>query len=269
VQLPFRILGILNATPDSFYSGSRFGLDSVLDQAHKMISDGADALDIGGQSTRPGAKLISEQEEIDRVLPIIQILSKNFPELKLSVDTFRSEVARQALKAGASWVNDISFGEDDSDMFSTLLDFPECGYIGMHKQGQIANMQSNPQYDNVTQEVQDYLLGRASLLRQMGFEGPIALDPGFGFGKTLEHNYQMLKNWKSFLDLPYPILMGISRKSMIYKKLQITPEEALNGTTALHGMALSQGPCMLRVHDVREARETINLIESVLNSDSQ
>lgn len=269
MQLPFRILGILNATPDSFYSGSRFGLDSVLDQAHKMISDGADALDIGGQSTRPGAALISEQEEIDRVLPIIQLLSTNFPELTLSIDTFRAEVARQALLAGAHWVNDISFGEDDSNMFSTLLDFPECGYIGMHKQGQIANMQSNPQYDNVTQEVQDYLLGRASLLRQMGFEGPIALDPGFGFGKTLDHNYLMLKNWKSFLDLPYPILMGISRKSMIYKKLQITPKEALNGTTALHGMALSQGPCMLRVHDVREARETITLIESVLNSDSQ
>jgi len=269
VQLPFRILGILNATPDSFYSGSRFGLDSVVDQAAKMVSDGADALDVGGQSTRPGAEIVSEQEEIDRVLPIIELLSENFPSLTLSIDTFRAEVARQALNAGAHWVNDISFGEDDSNMFSTLLDFPRCGYIGMHKQGQIANMQSNPQYDNVTQEVQDYLLGRASLLRQMGFEGPIALDPGFGFGKTLEHNYQLLKNWKSFLELPYPILMGISRKSMIYKKLQITPEEALNGTSALHGMALSQGPCMLRVHDVREARETITLVEAVLNSDSQ
>jgi dihydropteroate synthase len=269
VQLPFRILGILNATPDSFYSGSRFGLDSVVDQAAKMVSDGADALDVGGQSTRPGAEIVSEQEEIDRVLPIIELISENFPSLTLSIDTFRAEVARQALNAGAHWVNDISFGEDDSNMFSTLLDFPRCGYIGMHKQGQIANMQSNPQYDNVTQEVQDYLLGRASLLRQMGFEGPIALDPGFGFGKTLEHNYQLLKNWKSFLELPYPILMGISRKSMIYKKLQITPEEALNGTSALHGMALSQGPCMLRVHDVREARETITLVEAVLNSDSQ
>jgi len=269
VQLPFRILGILNATPDSFYSGSRFGLDSVVEQAAKMVSDGADALDVGGQSTRPGAEIVSEQEEIDRVLPIIELLSENFPSLTLSIDTFRAEVARQALNAGAHWVNDISFGEDDSNMFSTLLDFPRCGYIGMHKQGQIANMQSNPQYGNVTQEVQDYLLGRASLLRQMGFEGPIALDPGFGFGKTLEHNYQLLKNWKSFLDLPYPILMGISRKSMIYKKLQITPEEALNGTSALHGMALSQGPCMLRVHDVREARETITLVEAVLNSDSQ
>ena len=269
MQLPFRILGILNATPDSFYSGSRFGLDSVVDQAAKMVSDGADALDVGGQSTRPGAEIVSEQEEIDRVLPIIELLSDNFPSLTLSIDTFRAEVARQSLNAGATWVNDISFGEDDSNMFSTLLDFPRCGYIGMHKQGQIANMQSNPQYDNVTQEVQDYLLGRASLLRQMGFEGPIALDPGFGFGKTLEHNYQLLKNWKSFLELPYPILMGISRKSMIYKKLQITPEEALNGTSALHGMALSQGPCMLRVHDVREARETITLVEAVLNSDSQ
>ena len=127
MQLPFRILGILNATPDSFYSGSRFGLDSVVDQAAKMVSDGADALDVGGQSTRPGAEIVSEQEEIDRVLPIIELLSENFPSLTLSIDTFRAEVARQALNAGAHWVNDISFGEDDSNMFSTLLDFPRCG----------------------------------------------------------------------------------------------------------------------------------------------
>jgi dihydropteroate synthase len=269
VQLPFRILGILNATPDSFYAGSRFGLDSVLEQAHKMVAEGADALDIGGQSSRPGAQIVSVQEEIDRVLPIIEILSKEFPHLVLSIDTFRAQVARAALMAGVSWVNDISFGEDDSTMFSTLLDFPSCGYIGMHKQGQIADMQSNPQYENVTQEVQDYLLNRASELRQMGFNGPIALDPGFGFGKTLEHNYHMLKHWKSFMQLPFPLLMGISRKSMIYKKLDCTPEEALNGTSVLHSMALSHGPCILRVHDVREAKETITLIEAVLNSDSQ
>jgi dihydropteroate synthase len=269
VQLPFRILGILNATPDSFYSGSRFGLDSVLEQAQRMLTEGADALDIGGQSSRPGAEIVSVQEEIDRVLPIIQLLSKNFPELTLSIDTFRAQVARQALLAGATWVNDISFGEDDADMFSTLLDFPECSYIGMHKQGQIANMQSNPQYENVTQEVQTYLLERASALRQMGFTGRIVLDPGFGFGKTLGHNYQLLKNWKSFLDLPYPILMGVSRKSMIYKKLGLSPEDALNGTTALHGMALSHGPCILRVHDVKEAKETLTLIDAILDSEHQ
>jgi dihydropteroate synthase len=269
VQLPFRILGILNATPDSFYAGSRHRLDSALAQAQQMVNEGANALDIGGQSTRPGAAIVSVQEEIDRVLPIIEALHKTFPNLPLSIDTFRSKVAKVAVQAGATWVNDISFGQDDPDMFETLVGFASCGYIGMHKQGQIANMQANPEYGNVTQEIQEYLLNRASLLRQMGFNGTIVLDPGFGFGKTLNHNYSIIKHWKSFLEMPYPVLMGISRKSMIYKKLGLSPEEALNGTTALHGLALSQGPCILRVHDVREARETITLLEAVLNSDSQ
>ncbi|MFZ9755237.1 MAG: dihydropteroate synthase [Bacteroidia bacterium] len=265
-KAPFQILAILNATPDSFYSGSRYFEEAAIERGFSMLDEGADALDIGGQSTRPGADLVSAQEEVDRVIPIIEGILKERPSVAISIDTFRSSVAKHALLAGATWVNDISFGEDDPGMWPMLLEHPGTGYIGMHKQGSIANMQDSPHYQDVGLEVSQYLSNKAQALRLTGFEGPLVLDPGFGFGKTLNHNYQLFSQLPALVKLPYPILVGVSRKSMIYKLLGTNPEHALNGSTALHALALQMGAGILRVHDPKEAKETWRLVQAVVHA---
>jgi len=258
-------MGILNVTPDSFFDGGRHsGKDAALKQAEKMLSEGAVILDIGGASSRPGAAEVSEQEELERVIPVIEVIKSHFSEAVISVDTWRASVAKAAVETGASVVNDISGGQFDERMFETVaaLGTP---YIVMHMQGTPATMQQNPHYDDVVTEVLDFFIRKIEKLRALGVKD-IVLDPGFGFGKTVEHNYQLLKNFHVFGNVTgKPVLAGISRKSMICKVLKVNPEHALNGTTALHMVALQQGAKILRVHDVREAVEVIKLWETFEN----
>lgn len=252
------VMGILNITPDSFYDGGKFfSEDKIIEHTRKMIAEGATIIDVGGQSTRPRAEMISQDEEIRRVIPVIELLKKNFPDTTISIDTFRSRVAEEAVKADASIVNDISGGSMDKEMFSVVgkLNVP---YILTHIKGNPENMQENPQYENVVREVKDYFKEKIFELRNEGVKD-IILDPGFGFGKTVEHNYSLLKHLNSFFIFELPLLAGISRKSMINRVLKTTPETALNGTTALNTIALMNGATILRVHDVKEANETIAL----------
>jgi dihydropteroate synthase len=251
------VMGILNVTPDSFSDGGNYvSMESALAQAEKMIAEGAGILDIGGYSSRPGAAVISGLEELDRVLPIIEKLVKQC-DIPISIDTFRSQVAQEAVSAGASIVNDISAGDDDEAMLATVaaLGVP---YIAMHKQGTPQTMQANPNYADVVQEVFDYLLAKKVACYEAGIT-EVILDPGFGFGKTVSHNYELLNQLKKFQSLEVPILVGLSRKSMICKVLRSSPEKALNGTTFLHGFALQGGASILRVHDVKEAVECVKL----------
>ncbi|WP_317046866.1 dihydropteroate synthase [Algoriphagus litoralis] len=255
-------MGILNLTPDSFYESSRVNtLGSILSKSRQMISEGADFLDLGGYSTRPGATDISIQEEIDRVAPAIEIIRYEFPHIPLSVDTFRSKVALEAVNAGATLVNDISAGELDPDMLPTIarLGVP---YIAMHMKGNPQNMQSLSDYSDICVEILHYFAEKVDLFTKLGIKDVI-IDPGFGFAKTTEQNFFLLKNLRSFEIFGLPLLVGISRKSMIYKTLQSSAAEALNGTTALNMVALMQGANLLRVHDVKEAKETINLYEQL------
>ena len=253
-------MGILNINDDSFFSGSRFsGTDNLLKAAESMLSAGAAILDIGGMSSRPGAEVISAEEELRRVLPAITNIHREFPDAILSVDTIRSTVAREAVQAGAAMINDISAGKLDQELYPTLGEL-QVPYVLMHMQKRPENMQEAPTYDNVVQDVLDFLIAEIHTLRQHGVKD-ILIDPGFGFGKSVEHNYELLRSLHVFRMLDLPILVGISRKSMIYKPLGIGPEQALNGTTALHMAALQQGAGMLRVHDVKEAVETIRLWE--------
>lgn len=252
------VMGILNITPDSFYDGGKFfSEDKIIEHTRKMIAEGATIIDVGGQSTRPRAEMISQDEEIRRVIPVIELLKKNFPDTTISIDTFRSRVAEEAVKADASIVNDISGGSMDKEMFSVVgkLNVP---YILTHIKGNPENMQENPQYENVVREVKDYFKEKIFELRNEGVKD-IILDPGFGFGKTVEHNYSLLKHLNSFFIFELPLLAGISRKSMINRVLKTSPETALNGTTALNTIALMNGATILRVHDVKEANETIAL----------
>lgn len=254
------VMGILNINDDSFFSGSRFsGTDNLLKAAESMLSAGAAILDIGGMSSRPGAEVISAEEELRRVLPAITNIHREFPDAILSVDTIRSTVAREAVQAGAAMINDISAGKLDQELYPTLGEL-QVPYVLMHMQKRPENMQEAPTYDNVVQDVLDFLIAEIHTLRQHGVKD-ILIDPGFGFGKSVEHNYELLRSLHVFRMLDLPILVGISRKSMIYKPLGIGPEQALNGTTALHMAALQQGAGMLRVHDVKEAVETIRLWE--------
>ncbi len=256
------VMGILNITPDSFYDGGKLNSDKkILNQAEKMINEGADVLDIGGVSTRPGALEVDAEEEIKRVVPVIKSIQKEFHETILSIDTFRSKVAIAAIEFGASIVNDISAGQFDDKLFSTVgeLGVP---YILMHMQGKPANMQKQPNYNNVVEEVVDFMISKVDDLRSVGVKD-IVVDPGFGFGKTVEHNFELLKNLHAFKILDLPILAGISRKSMICKVLNVNPKDALNGTTALHMIALQQGSKILRVHDAKEAKQTIKLWQQV------
>ncbi|MBC7774331.1 MAG: dihydropteroate synthase [Phycisphaerae bacterium] len=257
------VMGILNVTPDSFFDGGQYLKETtLLQQAEKMLREGASILDIGGASSRPGAIEVSESEEMRRTLPGIEAILKNFPNTIVSVDTWRANVASAAVQAGASIVNDISAGNLDPKMLETVatLGIP---YVLMHMQGTPDNMQKSPDYEDVVTEVLDFFVQKIETLHGLGVKD-ILLDPGFGFGKTVEHNFSLLKNLHVFQNvLGLPILAGLSRKSMICKPLGIKPAEALNGTTALHMVALQQGSSILRVHDVREAVEVIRMWELV------
>ena len=253
------IMGILNITPDSFYDGGQItGVDSALRLAESMLIEGALILDIGGQSTRPGAKSINSTEEWKRIGPSLISIKKHFPDAIISIDTFHSDVAKNAVEEGASIINDISAGEFDKGMFSFVLQ-RQVPYILMHMKGSPENMQENPQYENVVSEVLNYFINKVSHLKMMGLND-IIIDPGFGFGKTIENNFSLLKNLSLFQILDCPILAGVSRKSMITKTLNISPAEALNGTTALNAFALLNGASILRVHDVAEAMEVNKLV---------
>ncbi len=252
------VMGIINATPDSFFSGSRFnGVDEIVAKAEKMLNEGADILDIGGQSTRPGSELISAEEEIERVIPAIKAIAKKNPKAFISIDTFYSKVAAAAVDAGASIVNDISAGSMDNKMIATVAEL-KVPYILMHMKGTPQTMQQNAIYENVTLEVLDHFISKTHELQKAGI-ADIIIDPGFGFAKTIDQNFELLKNLSVFKMLDKAIMLGISRKSTIYKPLGVNAEEALNGTTVLNTIGLINGASILRVHDVKEARETIKL----------
>ena len=252
------VMGIINITPDSFFPGSRAGaIDDILYLADKMIHDGATILDIGGQSTRPNSDLIPVDDELKRVLPAIQAIHKNFPDQIVSIDTFYSRVAAEAVQAGASIVNDVSAGTLDEDMFSTIVKL-RAPYVLMHMLGKPQTMQQNPGYKNVTLEVFDFLNFKIADLVKLGIHD-IFIDVGFGFGKTAAHNFQLLQELAYFKQLNKPLMVGLSRKATIYKTLGIGPGEALNGTTVMHTLALLNGANILRVHDVKEAVEAVKL----------
>lgn len=256
------VMGILNLTPDSFFDGGKYSNEEeIIRQTHKMIIDGAKIIDVGGYSTRPNAKEISEEEEIKRVIPVISLIKTKFPKAIISIDTFRSKVAKKAIESGASIINDISGGTIDTHMFNavTELDVP---YVLMHIKGTPQNMQNNPTYENVVEEVKEYFTTKINELNRLGIKN-IILDLGFGFGKTVEHNYQLLNAIDEFKSFGLPILTGVSRKSMINKVLNTKPEEALNGTSVLNTIALMKGTKILRVHDVKEANECVKLVEKL------
>jgi dihydropteroate synthase len=253
------VMGIINTTPDSFYSGSRANfVDDILFRAETMISEGATILDIGGQSTRPNSKQISADEELKRVLPAIEAIHKNFHDEIISIDTFYSSVAKQAVEAGASIVNDVSAGTMDTDLLSTVAQL-KVPYVLMHMLGEPQTMQKNPEYKNVTLDVFDFLDFKIAELTALGIHD-IIVDVGFGFGKTATHNFQLLRELSFFTQLNKPVMVGLSRKASIYKTLGITAEEALNGTTVMHTLALLNGANILRVHDVKEAMQAIKLV---------
>lgn len=246
------IMGIINLTPDSFYSDSRFeATDNVLRQVDTMLRDGADIIDLGGMSSRPGSAVITEAEERQRVMPALRAVVQRFPEAVISLDTVRAGIAREGVTEGARLINDISAGRLDEAMYVTVgeLGVP---YVLMHMQGRPETMQQAPVYEDVVVEVLDFFAAEVAKLRACGVHD-IILDPGFGFGKAMAHNYQLLRSLHAFQLFDLPVLAGLSRKGMIYRLLDISPEEALNGTTALHVIALQQGCRLLRVHDVKEA----------------
>jgi dihydropteroate synthase len=256
------VMGILNITPDSFYAGSRMGsLDAVLQQAERMLEEGAAILDIGGASTRPGAKEIPLEEEVRRVVPIIEKLAVRFPQAILSIDTYQSEVARAAVSAGAAIVNDVSGGAWDTAMLSTVAAL-RVPYIAMHAKEKPATMQTAPHYDDVVLDVFDCL---RAVLQRCAAAGvhDVILDPGFGFAKNSAHNFSLLRSLESLRALGRPVLVGMSRKGMVHRTLGISAEEALNGSTVLHTVALMKGASILRVHDVKEAVQVVKLVEAV------
>lgn len=260
-----KVMGILNITPDSFYKGSRYNSDKeILSAAARMIEEGADILDVGGYSSRPGAKDISQKEEADRVLKAIKIISREFPDAIISVDTFKSDIAREAIVGcGAHIINDISGGEIDTEMYSVVekLNVP---YIMMHMRGDPRSMQNDPIYDDIVADLLKWFGERIYRLQSVGVKD-IIIDPGFGFGKTIDHNYDLLRRLGDFSITGLPLLVGVSRKSMIWKTLGVTADEGLNGTSVLNAVALTNGADILRVHDVKEAVETIRLIMKLRN----
>ena len=257
-----KIMGILNLTEDSFYDGGKYNsIDLALRQTEKMLNEGAFFIDIGVASSKPGSLLISAKEEIDKLIPCLNKLIKAFPRTHFSIDTYNSEVAKESLAIGASMINDISGGEIDPEMFETVAKF-QVPYIMMHMQGIPKHMQQKPLYTNITKEIKSKLAERLQIAYKAGIND-IIIDPGFGFGKTVNHNFQLLKELKALLDLRCPIMIGISRKSMVYKTLRGSPETALNGTTALHAWGLERGVSILRVHDVKEAKECIDLFSAL------
>ena len=256
------IMGIINATPDSFYEGDLpKGMDGILALAEKMIKDSASMLDIGGQSTRPNSERISVEEELARVIPVIEMIHEHFPETIISIDTYQSKVAIAAVQAGASMVNDISGGQMDAEMIPTVARMRNVPYICMHTKGTPETMQLQAVYDDVTKEVLEYFIAKIEECKKAGIKDVI-IDPGFGFAKNVEQNFTLLKNLPILKMLDKPLLVGISRKSTIYKTLNITAAEALNGSTVLNTLALNNGASILRVHDVKEAREAVVLMEA-------
>ena len=255
-----KVMGIMNLTPDSFFDGGRNAeISQILKKTETMLNDGMDILDIGGQTTRAGAQTISADEELQRIMPALEQIIQHFPNIIISVDTFWSQVARESVQAGAAIVNDISAGSMDKNLFKTVAEL-QVPYVLMHMQGKPQNMQYNPVYEDVVTEVNYFFSEKIKELKALNVND-IILDAGFGFGKTVEQNFELLKNQRMLGFGNYPVLTGISRKSMICKPLQINPENALNGTTALHMLALQQGANILRVHDVKEAKECIKLYE--------
>ena len=258
-----QVMGILNVTPDSFYAGSRAETErDITQRIHQIVNEGASIIDIGAYSSRPNAQHISAEEEMSRLRTGLELIRKHHPEVPVSVDTFRADIARMCVEEyGAAIINDISAGNMDEQMFPTIarLGVP---YIIMHMKGTPQNMQENPHYDHFLKEIFYYFSEKVQKLRDLGAKD-IIIDPGFGFGKTIEHNYELMNHLEEFHLFELPILVGISRKSMIYKLLGITPEEALNGTTALNTIALTKGAHILRVHDVKEAVETIRIVEKM------
>jgi len=253
-----KVMGIVNVTPDSFFDGGKLtNSNEILFQVEKMLRDGATFIDLGGYSSKPGAEFVSETEELNRVIPIVKLLVEKFPDILLSIDTFRSEVAQQAIENGAAMINDISAGLLDENMLEMVAKL-QVPYIMMHMKGTPKTMQSLANYDDLLKEMNFYFSERIAKARSFGLND-IIIDPGFGFAKTLEHNYELLHNLELLQFHDLPILAGISRKSMIYKALDTSPEHALNGTTFLHAFCLQKGANILRVHDVKEAVECVNL----------
>jgi dihydropteroate synthase len=259
-----KVMGIVNVTPDSFFDGGKLtNSNEILFQVEKMLVDGATFIDLGGYSSKPGAEFVSETEELNRVIPIVKLLVENFPDILLSIDAFRSEVAKQAIENGAALINDISAGLLDEKMLETVAKL-QVPYIMMHMKGTPQTMQSLANYDDLLKEMNYYFSERIAKARRFGLND-IIIDPGFGFAKTLEHNYELLQNLELLQFHDLPILAGISRKSMIYKALETSPEEALNGTTFLHAFCLQKGANILRVHDVKEAVECVKLMRQLDN----
>ncbi len=257
-----KVMGVMNLTPDSFYDGGKLtSKKEILLQANKMLKEGATFLDLGAYSSRPGAQFVSEKEEIHRLLPVIKILLDEFPETLLSIDTFRSNVANESIYAGASLINDISAGTLDDHMFKIIAQH-QVPYVMMHMRGTPETMMQNTDYKDLTKEVIYYFSKRIAKARSFGINDLI-VDPGFGFSKTLDQNYELFNDLELFRHLNVPLLIGISRKSMIQKKIKTTAADSLNGTTALHAIAIQKGVSILRVHDVKEAFETINLLQNL------
>ena len=258
-----RVMGILNVTPDSFYAGSRMQTEEAIAQrVRQIVDEGADMIDIGAYSSRSNADHVSQEEEMERLRMGLAVLRRVAPEAVVSVDTFRADVARMCVEEyGVAIINDIAAGEMDGKMFETVADL-RVPYIMMHMQGTPQNMQQRPHYDNLLKEVFLYFAKKVQQLRDLGVKDMI-LDPGFGFGKTLEHNYELLAHLEDFSVFELPLLVGVSRKSMIYKLLDTTPADALNGTTVIDTICLLKGADILRVHDVRQAVETVKIVEKM------
>ena len=259
-----KVMGILNVTPNSFFDGGKYKTESViLSQVGKMLSDGATFIDIGAYSSKPSAEFVSEKEELNRIVPVVNLILEKFPDCLISIDTFRSEVAKVCLENGAAIINDISAGNLDDKMLETIAKY-NVPYIMMHMRGTPQTMQTMTNYDNIVKEMLFYFSQRIAEARSLGINDLI-IDPGFGFAKTLEQNYEVLQKLELFEMLELPLLAGFSRKSMIYKTLNSNAQEALNGTSVLNTIALTKGAKILRVHDVKEAMECVTLFNKLNN----
>ncbi len=253
------VMGILNLTPDSFFDGNRYNTEeTAVNRVTQMLDEGADIIDLGAFSSRPGAALVSYDEERRRLMPVLKTLIKHFPDIVISVDTYRHKIVEEAVGEGAQIINDISGGNLDAQMFQTIANL-QVPYIMMHMKGTPENMQNQTDYTDVVTDIKAFFSLKIKQLNDLGFD-KIILDPGFGFGKTLEQNYDILNRLDEFLDMKYPVLVGMSRKSMLYKLLDITPAEALNATSVVNTIALLKGAKILRVHDVKQAVETVNIM---------
>jgi len=258
-----KVMSVLNITPDSFFDGGKYkNEEAILRQVEKMLKEGATFIDVGAYSSRPGADHVSEEKELSRIMPVMGLLLKEFPQIIISVDTFRSRIAKEAIQHGAAIINDISGGNMDANMFNTVSEL-QVPYILMHMLGTPQNMQQNPVYKDVTKEIISFFAAQIFKLHQLKVND-VLIDVGFGFGKTIAHNFEILKNLELFKSLDAPILAGVSRKSMLYKTLDISAQEALNATTSANTIALLNGANILRVHDVKEAIEAIKIVEQVI-----